>query len=554
MNSAKTVNYPIGRQKGFIRYNLPVILAFIIPVLILLLLYVGRSVFPFGENMFLRSDMYHQYAPFMKEFQRNLQQGGSMLYSWDIGLGTNFISTYSYYLASPANWLVCLFPDTLIPEFMNLMIILKSGAMSAVFAWYLRKKFRKNDISLTAFGCFYAMSAYMAAFSWNVMWLDCLILLPLIMRGLESLVKEGRVRLYTISLAVCIFSNYYISIMICIFLVFYFIYLLICEKRNRSVRACLRSFLNFAFYSVIAGCAAMVVVLPALYNLFITASSGSAFPRKFTAYYNILELVAKSVINTEPAVFSGHFPNIYSTMALFVLVPAYWMSKKIPAMQKAGKTVLVCLLAFSFMFNIPTYIWHGFHFPNSLPCRYSFIYILLVLTMGYEAFLNIRRFRTGTLVLCAVGSTAAVFLLQKLYPDTITVENACLAGAFILLYLLIAAMLRSTRLPRIATLIMLVVVASAEILINTNNTGYSTTSRTIYMSDNEALQKMLGRTDDGQFYRVEKVKRRTKNDGAWLDYRSASIFSSTAVAGNSDLYTVLGMQGKTNSYSYYGHT
>lgn len=538
----------------YIVKKLPVIIAFLIPVVVLFILYVGRGIYPYGTNMYLRSDMYHQYAPFMKEFQRNLQEGGSLLYSWNIGLGTNFASTYAYYLASPANWLVALFPNTLIPEFMNIMIILKSGLMSAVFTYYLIRKFKRNDYIATAFGCFYAMSAYMAAFSWNLMWIDCLVLLPLIMMGLEALVREGKSRMYVITLAVSIISNYYISIMICIFLVFYFIYLMICESRFEDKREAFGRILRFVIYSAIAGGIAMFIALPALFNLFITASSGSSFPSKMTAYYSILEMFAKSVINTETAVFSGHFPNIYSTMAVFGFVPLFWLSKRVPVKEKVGKTLLISLLAFSFMFNIPTFIWHGFHFPNSLPCRYSFIYILLVLVMSYQALVNIRRFNVREIVMCCMAGVAGVFILQALYPDDFTVGNACLGAVYILLYLVIALMLKNRKASKVLSMVLLMIVAISEIIINTNNTGYSTTSRTLYMSDNEAIASMLESVDDGSFYRVEKVKRRTKNDGTWNDYNSASIFSSTTVAGNSDLYSELGMQGRTNAYSYYGHT
>ena len=313
-----------GRRPGsFIIKHLPVIVAFLIPVFILLILYIGRGVFPFGSNTYLRSDMYHQYAPFMKEFQRNIQQGGSFIYSWNIGLGNNFASTYAYYLASPANWLVGLFPDTLVPEFMNLMLILKSGLMSAVFAWYLIRKYRKNNYIATASGCFYAMSSYMAAFSWNIMWLDCLVLLPLIMMGLEHMVKSGKYKMYVITLAVCVITNYYIAIMISIFLVFYFIYLLIVEMKSGDAVSAVHRILLFAASSIIAGAMAMFIVLPALFNLFITASASSSFPSNLTAYYNLLELFSKAVINTEPAVFNGHLPNIYSTMALFLTIPLY---------------------------------------------------------------------------------------------------------------------------------------------------------------------------------------------------------------------------------------
>ena len=54
--------------------------------------------------------MYHQYAPFFSEFQYKLTHGGSLLYSWDIGMGVNFSALYAYYLASPFNWLLVLCP------------------------------------------------------------------------------------------------------------------------------------------------------------------------------------------------------------------------------------------------------------------------------------------------------------------------------------------------------------------------------------------------------------------------------------------------------------
>ena len=76
----------------------------------MLLLFLQRGIYPFGEESFLRTDLYHQYAPFFSEFQYKLQHGGSLFYSWNIGLGVNFTAIYAYYLASPLNWFVLLFP------------------------------------------------------------------------------------------------------------------------------------------------------------------------------------------------------------------------------------------------------------------------------------------------------------------------------------------------------------------------------------------------------------------------------------------------------------
>ena len=112
------------------------------------------------------------------------------------------------------------------------MIVFKIGLSGLSFAYYLRKHCRTSDFGIAFFGIFYALSGYMAAYSWNIMWLDCILLFPLIMLGLERLVREKKCFLYCITLGLSILSNYYISIMICIFMVLYFIALLVMDGKK----------------------------------------------------------------------------------------------------------------------------------------------------------------------------------------------------------------------------------------------------------------------------------------------------------------------------------
>ncbi len=175
----------------FLRPGDGLIAAFFVPVIVLIILFAQRGIFPFGEESFLRTDMYHQYAPFFSEFQYKLTQGGSLLYSWDIGMGVNFSALYAYYLASPVNWLLIFCPKKFIIEFMTILIVLKTGTVGVRFAWYLKKHFGTRDFGVGLFGIFYALSGYMAAYSWNIMWLDCIWLLPLILSGAGAAGKGG---------------------------------------------------------------------------------------------------------------------------------------------------------------------------------------------------------------------------------------------------------------------------------------------------------------------------------------------------------------------------
>ena len=256
--------------------------AFFVPVLVMIIIFIQRGIFPFGENSFLRTDMYHQYAPFFSEFQYKLQHGGSLLYSWDVGLGVNFSGLYAYYLASPFNWLIVLWPKKYIIEFMTIMIVLKIGFCGLTMAYYLKKHSRKENYFLSFFAIFYALSAYMAAYSWNIMWLDCLWLFPLVCLGLEKLVRGENGFLYVITLGLCITSNYYISIMICFFMVMYCVALLV-MKGKTTAGSFFKTAGRFAFFSLTAGGLSAAVLLPEISALQSTASGNFTFPKTFSA-------------------------------------------------------------------------------------------------------------------------------------------------------------------------------------------------------------------------------------------------------------------------------
>ena len=122
------------------------VLAFIVPLIIMVAVYAIRSIFPFGENCYLRSDMYHQYCPFFSELWEKLRTGGSLEYTWDIGLGSNFIALYGYYLSSPSNWFIALFPQEYMIEIMNSIILLKLAGSSLSFTYYLCKHNNKTQL------------------------------------------------------------------------------------------------------------------------------------------------------------------------------------------------------------------------------------------------------------------------------------------------------------------------------------------------------------------------------------------------------------------------
>ena len=507
--------------------------------------------------------MYHQYARFFSELWHKLRTGGSLAYSWDIGLGSNFLAIFGYYLSSPANWLIALFPQKMMVELMDALIALKIAASGFTCTYYLCKHTGKYNISSVIFGLFYACSAFTVAYSWCLMWLDCVLLLPLVMLGIEKLVKEGKGLLYAVTLGLTILSNYYISIMVCISSVLYFVVVMISMPSETKAPKYNRAIVNFIIYSLLAGGLSAIILLPEICALGYTASGDFSFPKTMTRYFSFVTMIERHMLNVDVSTGLDHLPNLYCGVFVFLLLPLYVMCSKISRREKVSKMILLFVFFTAFNFNITNYIWHGFHFPNSLPCRQSFIYVFFLLGMCHDALDNIGEFKISRI--SAVLWGVLIFFLyvgntiKGDKDEQITWEILYTSIAFIASYALILFLMKKNRLNPAAITAAFFAIAVIEVIMNTTTTGYSTNMRSNYLSDYDTVKSLVKEEDalngDNRFYRTSKIRGyRSKNDAAWHNYKDASVFSSTSYSALTAMYGDLGLEHSTNAYAINGAT
>ncbi len=216
----------IGRGTiKFLSKNRIFIVTFFVAFSIMLAAFGVNQMYPVGDRQILVIDAWHQYYPFLSEFHNKIQSGGSLLYNHNIGLGVNFWLLSAYYTNSPLNWLSILVPSQYITEFMMVATAAKIAFAAMFMAMLLHWLYRRKDSFLLVFGLLYAFSTYFMGYYWCIMWLDSIMLLPLIILGLHKIIRGGREFLYIFSLAIAIISNYYIGYMICIFVAIYYVYL-----------------------------------------------------------------------------------------------------------------------------------------------------------------------------------------------------------------------------------------------------------------------------------------------------------------------------------------
>ena len=540
--------------------------AFGIPFIICVIICIGNGVFPFGDQCILEMDMYHQYCPFFNELREKLLYGDSIQYSWYLGLGSDFIGLYAYYLASPLNWILIICPKSLVIEFMTLFILIKIAASGLTFFIFLSEHFglkgeynkipTKKLYPALAFSTAYALSGFVAAYSWDIMWMDCIALAPLIILGLEWLVKKNEVRLYYIALAVSILSNYYISIMICIFLVFYFILLFFEQKEGRW-----KAVGRFVLYSLLAGGTGAILIIP---EILLLGNSGSAmeFPEKAEWYFGIIEELSRVCTMAETYTGREHWPNLYAGAFVLVLVGLYLLNRKISWKRKFPRIAMLLFFLISFTNSYLEYFWHGFDFPDSLPARQSFLFIFLLLCVAFDQIMHWEGTQGWHIPVVWLFWGALLGTSWFVTKDRATDEWAfIITGIFLLFYGVIILLIHCGN-KKIKSIFMktAVLFAVGELAVNMAYTGFSCTSRTAYMEKMGKYQKLIEHAevvagyDDKDFYRIEDSGRKTKNDSALYGYQSSTIFSSLININVSRLYQNLYMEGGKNYYCYNGAT
>lgn len=210
--------------KNWIRENKIYIGSFFIPFMIMMGVCIACEVEPFGDRSLVIIDGLHQYMPFFSEYHEKLRNLDSLFYSWNGGLGYNFLSLWSYYLSSPLNLIIVLFPKTMLNMAVSFLIVLKISLLGLTTACFFISRSHKNNWKVLIFSTAFALSNYMIGYSWNVMWLDSIIMFPLVLMGFDRMMEKKDSRMYCWTLALAMIGNFYIAFMICIFLVLWFLF------------------------------------------------------------------------------------------------------------------------------------------------------------------------------------------------------------------------------------------------------------------------------------------------------------------------------------------
>ena len=380
---------------------------FIIPSLItlgiLLILFCYQDLYPFSDKSIVQVDADYQFIPVLYRIYDFLHGSGNIIYD-DIGLGNNiYISmVIQGSLFSPLNLLLYFTSRSNILCFFNILVIIKMCLISLTTYIYINKSFKVNEYYKIVFSILYAFSGWILLNYFNIMWIDSVILFPLIIMYLNKLLDNGKYIGYVITLSLSLMISYYITYFILLFILFYsFVYIFLKLDKNKIKKI----ILTLGISTFIAIMISSVSLLPCLYQT-INSSRLDSFST------------------------SGLFNN-FMNKSLFLMLSSVFLviyGMLISKYKSDRKNIYIYVILF-ILFGIGLFIEPinlAIHMGSywSFPYRYSFITIFILMNgciyyIGKYDFIGYKRYELYRFIIFILLGIVLVYVNKLYYEDIV---------------------------------------------------------------------------------------------------------------------------------------
>ncbi len=521
-------------------------LAFLTAAGMMALLLAAGHYAPFGQHSAAVMDANLQYLDFFAYLKDCMAGRNSLLYTYSSSLGQSNIALFAYYLASPVNLLLFLFPKTGIQSFFHTALAIKLGLAAACMAVYLQKRFegKLRPLYVLLLSAGYAFMNYSFLQASNIMWLDGVYMLPLILLGVWSCLESGKMVLLTLSVGLSILFNWYSAGINCLFALLFVIpeAVLLVHDRKLTAGGLIRRLCLGAWSMALGVMISCVTFLPTL-SLFFGGGAGDGDQQLFLDQYfdNLLTAVQGFTIGADSA--RGTLALYCGSAALLGCV-CFFMSRRTDLYKKVTAAFFALFLFFCFYWRPLSSVFSLFKRADSYWYRYAYVGTFFVLFLAGAWFAREEEEDgegRGRTLLRAGSSFAFVLLLtsyarrlQSLKMIYMTLVLALLLASLLALFvmagrdgkrrLVTGALCLGLGLSELAY--------SGKILLF-NHQNSQAGSYASYVREEEALLQAL-KEKDPSVYRISQLGARVRDgNGLMSEYNESMAYGFMGVASYS---------------------
>ena len=400
------------------------LLSFCVPVFITFLAFLNVGIYPGSENLVLTYDLKTQLLPLYGYISNGAPGFDNLFYSMTGCLGSGFFGTLALYI-SPFDFLYSFVSLRNLPDAIYYMVLFKIGLSGLCCSIYLTRNKRSavsGLLAVTLASC-YALMSYSLMYYISPMWLDGVMLLPLLALCVDRIVTGQKSPSFIILMALCIISNYYIGFMIAISLVLYFFFRL--AEENADKNSIIRSFITFALSGALSAGLSMFVLIPVFLDFSRGKFSESGFYTDGVIVKNTILDVLKSFA---PQSYSGldinASPNIFCGSLVLILALVWFAAGKKNVKARIAGGIIILIYFASFILGPLDRVWHGFRDPVNFSVRYAFTFSFFMVCFAFRG--------AETLSKCGLKVSSSLKKMIYVIACLFTFIELYINGSFIL--------------------------------------------------------------------------------------------------------------------------
>ncbi|MDD6101854.1 MAG: YfhO family protein [Clostridiales bacterium] len=393
------------------------LLCFVISLGIMLVAMAVKHIYPFGDGTMIYHDMEYQYIDFMAWFMNMLHGRENFSYSFSIGMGQSVAAMFSYYLASPFNLLLIFANINTIVFWITVIMLLKVAACSVTMYVYLSGRFELKPYMAVMLSVSYAMMGYNVLNCSNIMWLDAVIVLPLLALGMFRFINYDKKLLYFAALFYGVGTCWYTGYMLCVFMVLLFgiEYFLYCGTEEFKLKKCFMTFVRFGILSVLACLGTLFVLLPAIIKM-TEQGEGGFFEGIDNSLGFMFDIAWRDLfLNRDKLTITKLNPPIYVGILPLVGIANLFISREVTPRTKKLAAAIIIFGMLTFIYNPLNYAFSMFKVPNNHNFRHAFLYSFLLVFLAAAGYSKKNVKFNGIIILAVLLISNILAPYEKTY-------------------------------------------------------------------------------------------------------------------------------------------
>ena len=213
----------------------------------------GKGYFIFFGDFNVQQIPFYQYC-------HEMVRSGSFGWSWQTDLGSDFISSYSFYLlGSPFFWLTLPFPNSFVPYLMGPLLILKFACASLTAYMFIRRFTARAETAMIG-GLIYAFSGFSVYNIFFNHFHEAIVFFPLLLLAMEVFMAEKQRGALIAAVFICALTNYFFFFGMVVFAIIYWAV----RMFSKSFKFNFLEFLLMLFECVLGLLLAAAILVPSI--------------------------------------------------------------------------------------------------------------------------------------------------------------------------------------------------------------------------------------------------------------------------------------------------